>query len=38
MSDNKPKFVSLSMFTFGEESILKRINYLHSSGSKLLIC
>lgn len=33
ISDNKPKFISLSMFTFGEASILNRINYLHSSGT-----
>ncbi|XP_058771792.1 UDP-glucose:glycoprotein glucosyltransferase-like [Vicia villosa] len=33
ISDNKPRFISLSMFTFGEASILSGINYLHSPGS-----
>ncbi|KAI5390090.1 hypothetical protein KIW84_075422 [Lathyrus oleraceus] len=28
--DNKPRFISLAMFTFGEASILNGINYLHS--------
>ncbi|XP_050875977.1 zinc finger BED domain-containing protein RICESLEEPER 2 [Lathyrus oleraceus] len=35
ISDNKPRFISLAMFTFGEASILNGINYLHSPGSKL---
>lgn len=30
--DNKPRFISLAMFTFGEASILNGINYLHSPG------
>ncbi|KAI5389845.1 hypothetical protein KIW84_075234, partial [Lathyrus oleraceus] len=32
ISDNKPRFISLAMFTFGEASILNGINYLHSPG------
>ncbi|KAK7399679.1 hypothetical protein VNO78_10868 [Psophocarpus tetragonolobus] len=33
ISDSKPKFISLSMFTFGEESVLNDIVYLHSPGT-----
>jgi UDP-glucose:glycoprotein glucosyltransferase len=33
ISDNKPRFISLSMSTFGEASILNGINYLHSPGT-----
>ncbi|XP_012568016.1 UDP-glucose:glycoprotein glucosyltransferase [Cicer arietinum] len=33
ISDNKPRFISLSTFTFGEASILNDINYLHSPGT-----
>ncbi|XP_045817511.1 UDP-glucose:glycoprotein glucosyltransferase-like isoform X2 [Trifolium pratense] len=33
ISDNKPRFISLSMSTFGEASILNDINYLHSPGT-----
>ncbi|KAL2647851.1 hypothetical protein AAZV13_05G141800 [Glycine max] len=33
ISDSKPRFISLSMFTFGEESILNDIVYLHSPGT-----
>lgn len=33
ISDSKPRFISLSMFIFGEASILNSINYLHSPGT-----
>ncbi|KAL3020683.1 hypothetical protein AAZX31_05G157300 [Glycine max] len=33
ISDSKPRFISLSMFTFGEESVLNDIVYLHSPGT-----
>nr|KYP63179.1 UDP-glucose:glycoprotein glucosyltransferase 1 [Cajanus cajan] len=33
ISDNKPRFISLSTFIFGEASILKDIDYLHSPGT-----
>ncbi|KAK8469111.1 hypothetical protein PHAVU_006G215600 [Phaseolus vulgaris] len=33
ISDSKPRFVSLSAFLFGEESILNDIEYLHSPGT-----
>ncbi|KAG4399193.1 hypothetical protein GLYMA_08G187500v4 [Glycine max] len=33
ISDNKPRFISLSKFIFGEASILNDIDYLHSPGT-----
>ncbi|WVY92629.1 hypothetical protein V8G54_031717 [Vigna mungo] len=33
ISDTKPRFISLSAFLFGEESILNDIEYLHSPGT-----
>ncbi|XP_027931508.1 UDP-glucose:glycoprotein glucosyltransferase [Vigna unguiculata] len=33
ISDSKPRFISLSAFLFGEESILNDIEYLHSPGT-----
>ncbi|TKY71358.1 UDP-glucose:glycoprotein glucosyltransferase [Spatholobus suberectus] len=33
ISDNKPRFISLSTFIFGEASVLNDIEYLHSPGT-----
>ncbi|KAH1050938.1 hypothetical protein AAZX31_08G124800 [Glycine max] len=33
ISDSKPRFIPLSMFTLGEESVLNDIVYLHSPGT-----
>ncbi|XP_027357768.1 UDP-glucose:glycoprotein glucosyltransferase isoform X2 [Abrus precatorius] len=33
ISDNKPRFISLSTFLFGETSILNNIDYLHAPGT-----